>query len=74
MTTTVKVYHCVNGKGLFDRQIEFGTHSAYQCKFDSEMETGMDPNSCMDGFAQFVSFVFNVPKMGFAKIASNEYL
>ena len=31
---TVKVYHCANGDGSFDGQIELRTYSLHQCKFD----------------------------------------
>ena len=31
---TVRVYHCANGDGPFDRHIGSGPHSVHQCKFD----------------------------------------
>ena len=31
---TVKVYHCANSDGLFGEQIESGSHSVGQCKYD----------------------------------------
>ena len=33
VSVTVKVYHCVNGDGPFDGEIEFRTHYLSQCKF-----------------------------------------
>ena len=38
VSVIVKVYHCVNGDGLFEVHIGFGTHSAYLCKFDSDRD------------------------------------
>ena len=38
VSVTIKVYHCVNGDGLFDRQIGFRTHSVHQCKFDRDYD------------------------------------
>ena len=37
-TVTVKVYHCANDEGPFDRQIGFRTHSVCQCKFDGDCD------------------------------------
>ena len=47
VSVTVKVYHCVNGEGLFDSQTGFGTHSACQCKFEGDRdEDGNGDETC----------------------------
>ena len=35
---SVNVLHCVNGDGLFDGQIGFGTYSVRQCKFEGDCD------------------------------------
>ena len=47
-SVTVKVYHCVNGEGLFDSQTGFGTHSACQCKFEGDRDdSGNGDDTCI---------------------------
>ena len=42
MSVTAKVYHCADDDGPFDGQIEFGTHSVRQRKFDGDEDDDGD--------------------------------
>ena len=45
VTITIKVHHCVNGDGLFDGEIGFGTRSVHWCKFDGDCDEDGDGDS-----------------------------